>query len=282
VKAATGATKTRLEPDGRLGETVTQMAMWWYYERLGYSIIAERLDADLELYPPPESPGGPARARGHWSKSTVCDILTNPKYTGYQVFNRRATRSKHGAHNDPALWVWSPEPVREPLIPKWMFDEMTRRQDNILRQAQDSGPDDPFGRGLRERYNALEVDRRAVVEQLNAMAGAAELPDLPSTEDMQLLGALPFLSLNLSRAPQNLLRPLFEAMDLRIRVKADSDDIMMKITLPGELIPEVGEAAEEIAATTTGAYTRNASDVQMLVVPPTGFRQPRHFRYPGR
>ena len=29
-----------------------------------------------------------------WAKSSVCDILRNPKYTGYQVFNRRAMRSK--------------------------------------------------------------------------------------------------------------------------------------------------------------------------------------------
>lgn len=26
------------------------------------------------------------------------------------------------------LWVWSPQPVHEPLIPKWMYDELTARR----------------------------------------------------------------------------------------------------------------------------------------------------------
>ncbi len=120
-KAAKGYTKSRLEPDGLKGETVTQMAMWRYYERIGCDTIADRLNADLTKYPPPEPPGK-ARARGVWSRSSVYDILRNPKYTGYQVFNRRATRSRGGRHNDPIKWVWSPTPVHEPLIPKWMYD----------------------------------------------------------------------------------------------------------------------------------------------------------------
>ncbi|SNQ46826.1 Resolvase domain protein (fragment) [Frankia canadensis] len=61
----------------------------------------------------------------------MADLLRNPKYTGYQVFNRRATRSRHGAVNGPEKWVWSSEPVHEPLIPKWMFDEF-----NANRQAR--------------------------------------------------------------------------------------------------------------------------------------------------
>lgn len=67
---------------------------------------------------------------GPWclGKSSVADLLRNPKYTGYQVFNRRASRSGHGKHNNPALWVWSSEPVHEPLIPKWMFDQITERR----------------------------------------------------------------------------------------------------------------------------------------------------------
>ncbi|GAB3391532.1 hypothetical protein GCM10027360_81850 [Amycolatopsis echigonensis] len=120
AKAAKGFTKSRLEPDDARGETVTQIALW-RYEGLGYPAIVDRLNADLSKYPPPQ-PAGMLRARGAWSKSTVADILHNPKYTGYQVFNRRASRSAHGRVNDPAKWVWSPEPAHEPLIPKWMYD----------------------------------------------------------------------------------------------------------------------------------------------------------------
>jgi hypothetical protein len=94
---------------------------------VGADTIADRLNADLVKYPPPEPPGK-ERARGAWSKSSVNDILKNPKYTGYQVFNRRASRSRGGKVNDPMKWVWSPEPAHEPLIPKWMYDELQARR----------------------------------------------------------------------------------------------------------------------------------------------------------
>jgi site-specific DNA recombinase len=95
--------------------------------RLGYDTIAERLNADPDRYPPPVPPGGAAHGRGAWGKTTVFEILRNPKYTGYQVFNRRASRSGQGKVNDPAKWVWSPEPTHEPLIAKWMYDELRAR-----------------------------------------------------------------------------------------------------------------------------------------------------------
>ncbi|MCE7001664.1 recombinase family protein [Kibdelosporangium philippinense] len=111
-------------------ETVRQIALWRYHDGLGCDTIADRLNQDLVKYPPPEPPGK-QRARGAWGKSSVYEILRNPKYTGYQVFNRRASRSRHGKVNDPVKWVWSPQPVHEPLIPKWMYDELNaRRQAN--------------------------------------------------------------------------------------------------------------------------------------------------------
>ncbi|MBP2182233.1 recombinase family protein [Amycolatopsis magusensis] len=128
AKAAKGMTKSRLEPDGVRGETVTQIAMWRYHDGLGYDTIAERLNADPDKYPPPEPPNK-ARARGAWGKTSVYEILRNPKYTGYQVYNRRARRSRQGSKiNDPIKWVWSNEPVHEPLIAKPMYDELNARR----------------------------------------------------------------------------------------------------------------------------------------------------------
>ncbi|MGW7074604.1 recombinase family protein [Streptomyces sp. NPDC054866] len=137
VKADKGAMKSRLIPDGQRAETVTQIAHWRYFEKMGYGVIADLLNADLQQYPPPQPPGG-VRARGAWGKSTVCEILRNPKYTGYQVFNRRASRSGSGKVNDFSLWVWSPSPVHEPLIPKWMFDELTARR--LARRSASNTP----------------------------------------------------------------------------------------------------------------------------------------------
>jgi hypothetical protein len=58
-------------------------------------------------------------------------LLKNPKYTGYQVYNRRARRSRGGRNkpNPPEMWVWSPEPAHEPLIPKRMFDAFNATSD---------------------------------------------------------------------------------------------------------------------------------------------------------
>lgn len=123
IKAEKGLVKTRLEPDGARAETVTLIATWRYYQGLTYDEIAQRLNVDLQRHPPPEPPGKD-RALGYWAKCSVFEILRNPKYTGFQVFNRRASRSRSGKVNGPELWVWSPEPAHEPLIPKWMFDEL--------------------------------------------------------------------------------------------------------------------------------------------------------------
>ncbi|GAA2070513.1 hypothetical protein GCM10009801_21300 [Streptomyces albiaxialis] len=379
ARAAKGATKSRLEPDPDRGPVVTQIALWRYYERIGYGEIADRLDADLERHPPPTPPGGPARARGHWGKSTVGDILRNPKYTGFQVFNRRATKSKKGAHNAPSLWVWSPEPTHEPLVPKWMFDainerrqegrgsrrqsaphssvgknppflfrgrlrcgcnrrmegkrrpsrtyvfyecwptrnnrgrpevhaghqkttyvredvllhavsafladrlfgpqrgkllaadlaarddrawrayekererlqqavdDFARRQRNIRRRAQECEPDDPFATGLREDYRALERQRRDAEQRLNTLTAAEpERPERPSAEDAGLLDALPYLRLNLAGAPAQLLRRLFDATNLEVRLSKEGDGAEICITLPASHLKDIAETAEKV------------------------------------
>lgn len=49
------------------------------------------------------------------------DLLANPKYTGYMVWNCRATK-KAGRFNPPDMWVWSEQPTHEPLVTREMFD----------------------------------------------------------------------------------------------------------------------------------------------------------------
>jgi site-specific DNA recombinase len=89
-------------------------------DRLGYDQIADQLNTDLHRNPPPQ-PVDPRRAVGRWTGSAVRGILTNPKYTGYQVWNRRA--SKQGGRCNPiSEWVWSPQPRHEPLVTKDLFE----------------------------------------------------------------------------------------------------------------------------------------------------------------
>ncbi len=119
ARRAEGKTKTRLAPDPISGPVVTAIFTWRVTENLGYQGIADRLNADLDRYPPPVSPD-PARVRPDWSRTSVLGVLTNPKYTGYMVWNRRATK-KRGQVNPPEQWVWSPQPTHEPLITREMF-----------------------------------------------------------------------------------------------------------------------------------------------------------------
>jgi len=120
AKAAEGATKTRLVPDPARAPVVAQIFAWRLAGQLGYDAIAKRLNTDHQLYPPPE-PTSARRRRGTWSGSSVREILTNPKYTGYMVWNRRATKSG-GRNNPPEAWIWSSQPTHEPLITRETFD----------------------------------------------------------------------------------------------------------------------------------------------------------------
>lgn len=119
-----------------------------YHEQLGHDTIAERLNQDLDRHPPPEPPGR-TRARNAWSKSSVRELLANPKYTGDQVYNRRARRSRGGRNkaNPPEMWVWSAEPAHEPLIPKWMFDELNARSPRRGSRDGATLKSDPRARG---------------------------------------------------------------------------------------------------------------------------------------
>nr|CTQ91332.1 hypothetical protein [Kibdelosporangium sp. MJ126-NF4] len=63
---------------------------------------------------------------------------------------------------------------------------------------------------------------------------------------MELLDALPYLALNLTDAPEQLLRRLFEITQLTIRLYEDSDQVTITIKLPADQLPEIAHAAERI------------------------------------
>ena len=59
----------------------------------------------------------------------MLNLLANPKYTGYMVWNRRkrsrTERHVPGRVNTPSEWVWSPHPTHKPLVTKTIFDAAT-------------------------------------------------------------------------------------------------------------------------------------------------------------
>ena len=93
AKAAEGQTKTRLVPDPQQAPVVAYIYKLRVVERLGYDAIAARLNTDPDRYPVPE-PTSAHRRRGVWSGSAVRDVLHNPKYTGYMVWNRKRASSR--------------------------------------------------------------------------------------------------------------------------------------------------------------------------------------------
>ncbi|WP_240529013.1 recombinase family protein [Streptomyces antioxidans] len=74
--------------------------------------------------PPQRGPGpqpatlrpDPSRKLGRWTESSVRDVLTNPKYTGHLVWNRRAMKTRSGKVNPIEDWVWSPRFTHPPLV----------------------------------------------------------------------------------------------------------------------------------------------------------------------
>jgi hypothetical protein len=128
--------------------------------------------------------------------------------------------------------------------------DLARRQNNLMRQAQNSEPDDPFAQGLRQTYNDLEAERRATLAALADLDAAEQAaPHRPSAKDAGLLDALPYLTLKLAEAPEALLRSLFETTHLEVRLHPDDDDVTISIRLPADEIPHIATAAERITNT---------------------------------
>jgi site-specific DNA recombinase len=121
---------------------------------------------------------------------------------------------------------------------------LARRQDNVLRQAEDADPKDPFTQALRKRYNDLQTERQLVADQI------AELNTPDKTEprhlngaDLDLLDALPHLALNLGKAPEDLQRRLYELTQLRVAIHHQTREATLVITLPSDELTTISTAA---------------------------------------
>lgn len=135
AKREKGLKKTRLVVDPVEGAVVRRVFEWRIVERLSYQSIADRLNTDLASNPAPV-PVDPKRAVGKWTGSSIREVLTNPKHTGYMVWNRRSSKAKpHSKTNPIEAWVWSPEPVHEALV---SLEAFLLAQD-VARHTQGSG-----------------------------------------------------------------------------------------------------------------------------------------------
>lgn len=113
------------------------------------------------------------------------------------------------------------------------MDGLAKKQEPVLKQAMDGDPDDAFTKALRGQYNDLETQRTGLAAKpgvLDEAAGAR--PDKPSADALSLLDALPYLAVNPAKAPEDLLRTLFEAVQLSVQVRGEGEHATITITLP--------------------------------------------------
>jgi len=135
-KAREGRVKHRLVVDPVRGPIVLRIFVWYVEDGLGLGAICERLNADLDRYPPPQrNKKDENELPQTWSKSQLHFMLRNPKYTGYNVWNRHDKRRGRRLVRPREQWVWSAEPTHEAIVGRELFDgveERARRNDKPI------------------------------------------------------------------------------------------------------------------------------------------------------
>jgi hypothetical protein len=61
-----------------------------------------------------------------WTRSTVHQVLTNPKYIGANIYNRRSFKLKHKRISNPVeMWIWR-DGAFEPIVEAAIFEQARR------------------------------------------------------------------------------------------------------------------------------------------------------------
>lgn len=150
AKAAAGQQLHRLDPDP-VTSPIVRRIFEEFLSGKGVHAIARDLTADGFLSPSASDPdrnrhrlaNGPA-----WQHTAVRAILDNPRYTGYQVWNRQRrheilmdvhdvalgheTRMRR---NDPDAWIWSREASHQALITREQWAAVQVRLEANRRKA---------------------------------------------------------------------------------------------------------------------------------------------------
>jgi site-specific DNA recombinase len=140
AKARLGVRLHALEPDPATAPVVERI-FTMFLDGYGYLAIAERLPQ--QQIPPPSGHDrvrNPHRLGVAWSKSAVRAILQNPRYTGYQVWNKQrrdevlldiddvaAGHISRMRWNPPDEWVYSADATHPALVSREVFDQVQAR-----------------------------------------------------------------------------------------------------------------------------------------------------------
>jgi site-specific DNA recombinase len=127
-KAREGLVKHKLVVDAVRGPIVKLVFTWYVKDGLGLGVICERLNSDLERHPPPRRNRKDENDLVQtWSRSQIHSMLRNPKYTGYNVWNRHDKRRGRPLLRPRDQWVWSAGPTHEAIVEREIFDAVPGR-----------------------------------------------------------------------------------------------------------------------------------------------------------
>jgi site-specific DNA recombinase len=164
-KAALGQRLHQLEPDPVTAPVVPRIFAEYLRGR-GLMGIANGLVADGIPSPSAHDPArNKHRLGASWTKSAIRAILTNPRYTGYQVWNKQrkeeilidvddvaAGHETKMRWNTSDSWIWSADPVHEGLVSRETFaatQALISRHLQSKERAPRSGNKHPYAlRGL--------------------------------------------------------------------------------------------------------------------------------------
>ncbi|MFD8609519.1 recombinase family protein [Streptomyces sp. NPDC059631] len=96
-------------PDERHFDAARELCRLRREEHLKSADIIAILSAKPDRYP----------IEGRWTHNRVEGLIANPKLTGYQVYNRKASRTGQPGFsrlNPISKWVWSPRPVHDAVV----------------------------------------------------------------------------------------------------------------------------------------------------------------------
>ena len=149
-KAREGRKKHRLVPDPVKAPIVRMIFDDYCIGGLGLGQLCEKLNADLDRYPPPtRNKKDENDLPQTWSRSQLHAMLRNPKYTGYNVWGRHDKRSGRPFIRPRDQWIWSPTPSHEPLVSRELFEQVDERAQRNNNPGKIIGPLDYPPRRLR-------------------------------------------------------------------------------------------------------------------------------------
>ena len=140
-KAREGRKKHRLVIDPLRAPIVLMIFTWYVEDEMGLGTICEKLNSDLDRYPPPKRNRKDENDLPQtWSKSQLHSLLRNPKYTGYNVWGRHDKRQGRPVMRPREQWVWSATPTHEAIVPRELFDAVEERARRNSGPTHDAKP----------------------------------------------------------------------------------------------------------------------------------------------